>query len=574
MKGSLAMSDSGEELKNQVEQDGAENSEDSEDEALENPHHDPMAAFSTRMNEFSEALSLLVIKNNASGRNNFREKWPTVATFLFGAQLIQYDNEGTTDLDHRSQLEEEAGDRRIDLRATMEEMLKKSTEKGVLNFDYVGSVLDKYGPDISQYLYAENVIERVRPGMLAKRTDVPDGGGQTPVQSPPEPVAQDVPADVGAGSDDALDTVKPIETPGPEQAMEQERAAAAAPPSSPPAEDASMPLEAPPEPLTESQPAPEPIAEAAPPVPEAEPVVEPVAEEPQQDVFAAPPAEPAPVAEAAPPVPEAPPEPLTESQPTPEPVSETAPPVAEPELPPEPVAEERPAEPEPFPAPEVPPATEPQPEPAPVAEEPPVVEPEPAAETAPPMPEVAPEPEPVVEGPQPAPVPEPEPQPQPQPQPDVFEEVKPIESSAPEHVLESQNPAPPVSAPAPEPEPEAEQPASVKEAVSVEAPVPEAPPAEPLQEEPKPDVFAAPPEPPVEAPKPDVFAAPETPPAEAAPAEPADNGKPAIFGMKKPEADVQAPAEAAPVPPPVAPEPPKPPKGFCQLAFNGAARPA
>ncbi len=130
-----------------------------------------MAAFSPQMKEFGNALDMLYIRNNASGRNKFKEKWPDAAQYLFGAQLIQYDYEGAKDLDHRAQLEEEAIDRRILLKDTLAELVDKSVDAGTLQFDYVGQIIDTFGPLLSVFLYAEDIIERVRPGLLTKAKD-------------------------------------------------------------------------------------------------------------------------------------------------------------------------------------------------------------------------------------------------------------------------------------------------------------------------------------------------------------------------------------------------------------------
>lgn len=130
------------------------------------------AAFSSSLDDLTAALSLLFIRNNASGRNKFREKWPQVALYLFGEDLIRYDNEGATEFEHRehrTKLEEEAGLRRIDLKRTIAELEEKSVKSGALEFEYVGSVIDKYGAEISVLLYAENIVERVRPGLVSKK---------------------------------------------------------------------------------------------------------------------------------------------------------------------------------------------------------------------------------------------------------------------------------------------------------------------------------------------------------------------------------------------------------------------
>lgn len=147
------------------------------------PQTNSMAAFSKKMTDLEEALSLLYITKNPSGRLKFKEKWPEVADHLFGPDLIKYDTEGVEDREHRTKLEEEANDRRIDLKQTIAEIVDKSVKSGSLQFDYVGTVVDQYGPVMSTYLYAEDVIERVRPGVLAARKEKT---AEPPVDDAPE----------------------------------------------------------------------------------------------------------------------------------------------------------------------------------------------------------------------------------------------------------------------------------------------------------------------------------------------------------------------------------------------------
>lgn len=137
------------------------------EEKLHAPTIDSMAAFSKQLKEVTDSLNLLYIPNNASGRNKFRHKWPDVALFIFGDELIQLDNKGVTDRERRSELEEQADEKRIQLKQTISEIIDKSVDQGSLLFDYVGSIIDLYGVGISRFLYAEDVIERVRPGVLA-----------------------------------------------------------------------------------------------------------------------------------------------------------------------------------------------------------------------------------------------------------------------------------------------------------------------------------------------------------------------------------------------------------------------
>lgn len=154
-----------------------------EKEADEKPKADELAAFSPRMQELYEALSLLYIDSNASGRNKFRDKWPDVALYLFGETLIEYDNDGPADWNHRKKLEDEANQRRVLLKVTIDELIEKSVDSGMLQFEYVGQVIDQFGPDLSQYLYAVDVIERVRPGILANAQKNKDDDAQSKVDA-------------------------------------------------------------------------------------------------------------------------------------------------------------------------------------------------------------------------------------------------------------------------------------------------------------------------------------------------------------------------------------------------------
>ena len=144
------------------------------------------AAFSDKLQDLTDSLNLLFIRNNASGRNKFRAKWPDVALHIFGEELIAFDDNGTGDHDRREKLEYEAGERRIAIKLTIAELHEKTVEKGILQVDYVEQVIDQYGPDISKLFYAEDIIERVRPGFLI-REKMKDGADEDikPIEAQP-----------------------------------------------------------------------------------------------------------------------------------------------------------------------------------------------------------------------------------------------------------------------------------------------------------------------------------------------------------------------------------------------------
>jgi len=127
-------------------------------------------AFSPKLEELKRSLAILYIMKNMSARNKFTEKWPDVAAYLFGPELIELDTHGVHPKDYalRTVLEEKADGLRIDLKSILAEVEEKSVKSGSLVFEYVASFIDKYGPSISRLVYAENIIERVKPGLLAK----------------------------------------------------------------------------------------------------------------------------------------------------------------------------------------------------------------------------------------------------------------------------------------------------------------------------------------------------------------------------------------------------------------------
>ncbi|MDH5721831.1 MAG: hypothetical protein OEY94_00715 [Alphaproteobacteria bacterium] len=142
-------------------------------------HNTSKVAFSQNMDLLQKDLSLLYLKGNASARNKFGDIYPEIAQYLFGEDLIRYDYEGCDDIEHRDQLEEEALQRRFDILNIMEDLREKSVKAGSLEMEYVSKVIDHFGVEVSRYMYAENIIERVRPGALktveTKKKESDDG---------------------------------------------------------------------------------------------------------------------------------------------------------------------------------------------------------------------------------------------------------------------------------------------------------------------------------------------------------------------------------------------------------------
>lgn len=134
-------------------------------------------AFCPNMAHIKTDLGLLYLKNNASARNKFGDTYPEIAHYVFGDELIAYDHEGCTDWEHRSELEEGALQRRFELLQVLEEVEDKSVKSGSLEKEYVEKILDHFGAGVCSFIYTEEIIERVRPGLLKTLEDEKENKG-------------------------------------------------------------------------------------------------------------------------------------------------------------------------------------------------------------------------------------------------------------------------------------------------------------------------------------------------------------------------------------------------------------
>ena len=193
--------------------------------------------------EFLDALDLLYIRANLSGRLKFLENWPVAAHHIFGDELIGFDHHGTTDTERRSVLEAEAEERRVELLEIVKTLEAKSVEKSVLQTEYVESVVTKLGYNLSLLLYAPKIIHRFIPedqieAAKAEKAEQVEGV----VQSKPkqDDIADEYAAEIPQKSamreldDDNLDSIQPISTDEPPSS------------AAPPMPDDTPPLESPP----------------------------------------------------------------------------------------------------------------------------------------------------------------------------------------------------------------------------------------------------------------------------------------------------------------------------------------
>ena len=295
---------------------------------------DEHALLSPQYDELKEALEVLYIIANLSGRIHFAKSWESVAGYIFGDELMQYDQQGAEDRERRAELEQSAEQRRIDFLEVMDTLEDKSADKGALQIEYVQSLVQKYGRDVSLLLYSQKIVDRFAPPPaapspppaedataveeLAKQSDQqePTPVKETaPVQPPevhltPEDLSQPVELPKGDSPDDAamkdieedpMDAIKPIDMSAPapsasteppaetsqeisaepvKQAEPQAPVAAPSPPVVPPSPPAA------PAPVKTQDPAPVPDNTASPPAP---------AEQAQEPSFPPPPVQPQPV---------------------------------------------------------------------------------------------------------------------------------------------------------------------------------------------------------------------------------------------------------------------------------------
>ena len=269
---------------------------------------------SAQFDEFKQALEVLYVMANMSGRINFTKAWPEAAQHILGAELIKYDEEGTDDKEHRAELEQQAEERRLSLLDVMDTLEEKSVDKGALQIEYVRGVVERLGRPLALHIYGAQIVDRFIAPLPSEASsggegDAGDGAVAEPASDAPPaipPAEQAVAAEVPEASPipqqpevpaaniplSSMDDVKPIDM--------------SAPASPPPSAPSQTPVQDTPQaPLEAAAPAEQPQA----PVQQEPPAS--VSEQPEPSIAPSPPqAEPSPVQmppqEAQPEVPEEP----------------------------------------------------------------------------------------------------------------------------------------------------------------------------------------------------------------------------------------------------------------------------
>lgn len=221
---------------------------------------------SDQFEEFKEALEILYVIANLSGRNQFTKAWPHAAAHIFGPELIKYDEEGTDDKEHRAELEAQAEERRIELLEFMDSIEEKSVDKGALQMDYVREAVTGFGRDLALLIYGPKIVDRFLPPPpdasppeegSAEVSDAP----QEPAPPPEQPEQEKMPE----MPVDPMDNIKPID-----MDMPPSETAAPVPPPAAPAPAAPPPVQ-PPEEQGMGQPTVPPVEPPSPPPPPPQP---------------------------------------------------------------------------------------------------------------------------------------------------------------------------------------------------------------------------------------------------------------------------------------------------------------
>ena len=193
---------------------------------------------SEQFDEFKQALEVLYVIANMSGRLNFTKAWPDAAKHILGDELMKYDEEGTDDKEHRAELEQQAEERRLLLLDLMDTLEEKSVDKGALQVEYVSDVIESLGRELALHIYGSQIVDRfIAPPPSSEKDSAEDGadeaaGGEAaalssnapPTEPQQQPVAPEVPqqppmpqTEVPAANVplDSMDDVKPIDMSAP-----------------------------------------------------------------------------------------------------------------------------------------------------------------------------------------------------------------------------------------------------------------------------------------------------------------------------------------------------------------------
>jgi hypothetical protein len=124
--------------------------------------------------DFKEALEVLYILANISGRIKFAAAWPHAAAYVLGADLLKYDCDGTDNRERRAALEVQAEERRLEFLAILDRLEEQSVVGGTLQVPYVKDLIERWGRDLALYIYSLKIVNRfIAPPPAEEIVEVP-----------------------------------------------------------------------------------------------------------------------------------------------------------------------------------------------------------------------------------------------------------------------------------------------------------------------------------------------------------------------------------------------------------------
>lgn len=157
---------------------------------------------SEKYEAFCDALDRLYIPRNISARLTFMQTWPAAAHYIFSEELITIDTEGGGAPDQKTRLEKYAISQLEEFKTIAFTVEEKSVVKGVLQKDYVDSLIHRLGRDLSLYIYDPRFVDVNFP--VAE--PVPE---ENPEENLGEPHAQALPPETPAATPQA-DNSSPV----------------------------------------------------------------------------------------------------------------------------------------------------------------------------------------------------------------------------------------------------------------------------------------------------------------------------------------------------------------------------
>lgn len=116
--------------------------------------------FNESKEDFIDALESLYIHGNTSGRLLFLRKWPYVANYLFGEELMFMDEQGDADRERKKELEEKATARQNELLDLLDKIDHKLVIFGSLQVEALKKTMNRMDYKIAELIFDPFYLEK------------------------------------------------------------------------------------------------------------------------------------------------------------------------------------------------------------------------------------------------------------------------------------------------------------------------------------------------------------------------------------------------------------------------------